>query len=78
MLPFERWMGVGLETSTQSLASLDLSVCYLTHLDAVEIAKGLGVNKSLGTLDVSGNFFGGFGRDGRFIHSPEGVEALAD
>ena len=64
--------------ASESLTSADFSVCYLTHMDAVEIAEGLKTNRSLATLNASGNFFGGFGRDGRFIWAPEGVAALAD
>lgn len=64
--------------ANQSLVSVDICVCYLTHKDATEIAHGLKVNKSLTTLDVSGNFFGGYGRDGKFIRAPEGMEAIAD
>ena len=64
--------------ANQSLVSVDVSVCYLTHMDAVEIAKGLTVNKSLTALDASGNFFGGYGRDGKFIRMPDGMGAIAD
>ena len=63
--------------ANRSLTSIDMSVSYLTHMDATEIAMGLMVNRSLTTLNASGNFIGGYGRDGRFVRSPEGVDALA-
>lgn len=64
--------------ANESLSSLDVSVCYLTHMDAAEIAKGLKINKTLTTLNASGNFFGGFGRDGNFIRASEGMDSIAD
>ena len=41
--------------ANQSLALIDLSVCYLTHMDAAEIAKGLKVNRSLQHLNLLEN-----------------------
>lgn len=64
--------------ANESCTSMNLSVCYLTHMDAVEMAKGLAVNRVLTALNVSGNFLGGFGRDGKFIRASEGVAALSD
>lgn len=63
--------------ANQTLKTVNLSVCYLTAWDATEIAKGLKVNKTLTTLDASGNFFGGFGRNGEFVPEPEGIESIA-
>ena len=71
--------------ANQTIVSIDLSVCYLTYMDATEIASGLKVNRSLTTLNASGNFFGGYGlRDqanrnsGKFVQAPEGVESIAE
>jgi len=64
--------------ASQALESVDLSVCYLTFLDAMQIADGLKASKSLTTLRAAGNFLGGCGRDGKFIPSPAGMEAFAD
>ncbi len=64
--------------ANESILSLDLSVCYLSYEDAVEIAKGLRVHRSLTTLNASGNFFGGFGRNNVFVKSPQGMDAIAD
>ena len=44
----------------------------------MEIAEGLKINTSVTAFNASGNFFGGFGREGKFIRAPEGVAALAD
>lgn len=63
--------------ANESLTSVDFSVCFLTHMDAAELAQGLKSNKTLTALNASGNFFGGFGRDGKFIRATEGVEAIA-
>lgn len=64
--------------ANQSLTSVDLSVCYLTYMDATEIAKGLKVHTALSSLNASGNFFGGFGRDGKFVFASDGVGAIAE
>lgn len=63
--------------ANRSLTLVDLSVSYLTHMDATEVAKGLMVNRSLTSLNASGNFIGGYGRDGRFVRSSEGMDAIA-
>lgn len=65
--------------ANQTIKSVDLSVCYLTSMDAMEIAKGLQVNRTLTSLNASGNFLGGCGRrDGSFILAPEGMVCFAD
>jgi len=71
--------------ASQTLTTIDVSVCYLSYRDATEIARGLKVNKTLTTLDCNGNFFGGFGRlhehlpkIAEFVPMPEGMASIAD
>ena len=71
--------------ANQTIKSVDLSVCYLTYKDATEIAQGLKVNRTLTSLDASGNFFGGYGRlhdnlpkIAEFVPMPEGMAAVAE
>ena len=71
--------------ANQTLNSVNVTVCYLTYADALEIAQGLKVNKTLTTLNASGNFFGGYGRlhehlpkIAEFVPMPEAMESIAD
>jgi len=64
--------------ANQTLTLVDLSVCYLTYMDAMELGEGLKVNKTLRTLNVSGNFLGGYGRNGKFIPAPAGIATIAE
>lgn len=63
--------------ASETIARVDLSVCYMASDDAVEIAKGLEVNRSLRSLNASGNFLSGYGQNGKFVRDEAGLSGFA-